>query len=133
MPITRRRFVAATAFIAAGSASGQMAFAQNAGTIKVEIAEPEALRGLSGEALREALLKQVSFVSSIDGALKVQFLAGRLVNGRMRETFASTPFEENTHGRTQWQTRTLRQRSCQWHNAEPFSCQDHGRERPHRR
>lgn len=92
MTISRRRFIVATTFVAAGLATGTAALGAEGDMIEISIAEPRALKGLSGDALRSALVKSVRLRARLTGPVKAQFLAGRVENGALQEVFASDAF-----------------------------------------
>lgn len=92
MTISRRTFIVATTFVAAGLATGIAALGAEGDMIEISIADPRALKGLSGDTLRSALIESVRLRARLAAPVKAQFIAGRVEKGALQEVFAPDVF-----------------------------------------
>jgi hypothetical protein len=93
MTISRRKLIAGTAFLAAGLATSSISFATQAGSITIEIDNPEAFKGLTARKLRAALMRAMRFRSELGMTVEAQFLAARIDDGAVTDLFASRGFK----------------------------------------
>lgn len=98
MSLPRRTLLIATAALAGGTTTTRLSFAAG-GSLVLALAQPERLKGLTGEALRRGLLGALSLRSE-GGAMPVQLLAVRMQRGRLVDVFVSETFKHGGPGRT---------------------------------
>lgn len=90
----RRRFVIGTAALGMGLAHADLTFAQRlAGNLSVQLDDPRALAGLSGNDLRLGLLRNLRLVAETRGMMPAQLYAMRVAGGRVADAFVSRRFE----------------------------------------